>query len=100
MCLAGPRVVAVAVSHRSFTPTVHMGSVVVILNGTSSRGRGSPLTRVFAGSKPLLSRSTTLLLVQLTDSYPRRVPAADTKEVVRLFGALLRARASLSMSVH
>ncbi|KAG2353276.1 hypothetical protein BDR07DRAFT_1433850 [Suillus spraguei] len=95
MRLAGPRVVAVAVSHKQFTPNAHIGSVVVIQNGTNTSGRGSssPLMRAFASSKPLLlSCSTSLPLFQRTDSYlRRRVLAAGTKEVVGLDGALLDA---------
>ncbi|KAG2074237.1 hypothetical protein BDR04DRAFT_199335 [Suillus decipiens] len=45
-----------------------------------------PVCAIFAGSNPLLSHSTSLLLA---DSYLRRRVPAGTKEVARLDGALL-----------
>lgn len=57
------------------TPT-HIGlkgSFLSVTRQCSGWGSGSPLTRTFAGSKPLLSRSFTFLThFLLTTPYPRR----------------------------
>ena len=66
----------VAVWLGPFAPTVHIGLVVAT---------GSPLTRSFAGSKPLVSPcSSSYPLTLLTDPYPRRQGSGQPRMGARL----------------